>query len=106
MSKVEKLVVICIVVGLAIAVSGTAQANWYETFNGDVLDLPTWVFSCFPDVTKTFTHTIKTDANGNKYLSLDETTLRTIQTPAAMARHSAQPSAATKSLPTSGSEPS
>jgi hypothetical protein len=73
MSKVEK-VVICAVVGLIVAASGTAQANWSETFDGDDLDLPTWIFTCVPDVTKTFTHTIKTDPDGNKYLSFDETT--------------------------------
>jgi hypothetical protein len=72
MCKVEK-VVICAVVGLLVAASGTAQANWSETFDGDELDLPTWVFTCFPDMTKTFTNTIKVDPDGNKYLSLDET---------------------------------
>jgi len=72
MSKVEK-VVICAVVGLLVAVNGTAQANWIETFDGDELDLATWQFHCFPDLTKTFTNTIKVDPDGNKYLSLDET---------------------------------
>ncbi len=73
MSKVEK-VVICAVVGLIVAASGTAQANWSETFDGDELDLPTWEFLCFPDVTKTFIATILAEPDGNKYLSLDETT--------------------------------
>ena len=72
MSKVEKIV-ICAVVGLLMAASGTARANWIETFDGDELDLPTWQFHCFPDMTKTFTNTIKVDPDGNKYLSLDET---------------------------------
>ena len=71
MSKV-KLVVICAVVGLIVAVNGTAQANWSETFDGDEPDLTTWQFHCFPDMTKTFTHTIKAEPGGNKYLSLDE----------------------------------
>jgi len=73
MSKVEK-VVICAVVGLIVAASGTAQANWSESFDGDELDLATWQFHPYPDLTNTFTNTIKTDPNGNKYLSLDETT--------------------------------
>ena len=73
MSKVEKLVVMCAVVGLVVAVSGTAQANWSESFDGNDLDLPTWQFHCFPDMTGTFTATILADPNGNKYLSLDET---------------------------------
>ncbi|MFZ2148629.1 MAG: hypothetical protein WAV28_15550 [Sedimentisphaerales bacterium] len=72
MSKVEK-VVICAVVGLLVAASGTMQANWIETFDGDELDLATWQFHCFPDMTKTFTNTIEVDPDGNKYLSLDET---------------------------------
>ena len=72
MSKVKK-VVICAVVGLLVAASGTTQANWLETFDGDELDLPTWEFHPYPDLTNTFTNTIKTDPNGNKYLSLDET---------------------------------
>ncbi len=73
MSKVEKLVVICAVVGLVVVVNSTAQANWSESFDGDDLDLPTWQFHPFPDLTKTFTNTIKADPDGNKYLSLDET---------------------------------
>jgi len=72
MSKVEKLAVICAVVGLILAASGTAQASWSETFDGNEPDLTTWQFHCFPDMTKTFTHTIKAEPGGNKYLSLDE----------------------------------
>jgi hypothetical protein len=71
MSKLAKSVVICVVVGLV--VNGTLQANWSETFDGDELDLATWQFHCFPDMTKTFTNTVKVDPNGNKYLSMDET---------------------------------
>ena len=72
MSKLTNSAVICVVVGLVVNV--TLKANWSESFDGDELDLPTWVFTCIPDVTKTFTHTIETDPNGNKYLSFDETT--------------------------------
>ena len=72
MSKLVKSVVICVVVSLV--VNSTLQANWSESFDGDELDLATWVFTCIPDMTKTFTHTINTDPNGNKYLSFDETT--------------------------------
>ncbi|NQT02453.1 MAG: hypothetical protein HQ580_10540, partial [Planctomycetes bacterium] len=72
MSKLAKSVVICVVVGLV--VNGTLQANWLETFDGDELDLATWIFTCIPDVTKTFTHTIEADPNGNRYLSFDEPT--------------------------------
>jgi hypothetical protein len=72
--KMRRLLTICAVAGLIVAASGTAQANWFETFNGDELDLTTWQFTCYPDLTKTFTNTIKAEPDGNKYLSLDETT--------------------------------
>ena len=71
--KLRSLVTICVLVGLIAFVSDAARANWLETFDGDELDLPTWEFNPFPDLTKTFTNTIVTDPNGNKYLSLDET---------------------------------
>ncbi len=57
-----------------IVLGGTARGDWIETFDGDEPDLATWLFSPFPDVTKTFSDTIVTDPNGNRYLSLDETT--------------------------------
>jgi hypothetical protein len=71
--KILKLMVICVFVGLITIAIGPARANWMETFNGDQPDLSTWQYECFPDMTKTYTHTILTDPNGNKYLSLDET---------------------------------
>ncbi len=60
MSKVEKLVVICTVVGLIVAASGTAQANWEETFDGNTFDLTTWLFRAYPELTGTFSATIRT----------------------------------------------
>ena len=71
--ELRSLVTICVLVGLIAFVSDAARANWLETFDGDELDLPTWEFNPFPDIAKTFTHTIVTDPNGNKYLSMDET---------------------------------
>ncbi|MHC4807560.1 MAG: hypothetical protein ACYTBX_15055 [Planctomycetota bacterium] len=73
--KMRRLLTICAVAGMIVAASGTAQANWFETFDGNEPDLTTWQFSCYPDMTKTFTHTIVAEPDGNKYLSLDETTL-------------------------------
>jgi hypothetical protein len=73
LKNAKKLVIVCAALGLAVFVSGTVQANWVETWNGAQPDLATWEFECFPDLTKTYTHTIKTDPTGNKYLSLDET---------------------------------
>ncbi len=72
--KLRTLVAICVVTGLITPASETLRADWFESFDGETLDLATWEFTPFPDVTKTFTHTILTDPNGNKYLSLDETT--------------------------------
>jgi len=73
-NKLKSLVIVYVLIGLLLFESGTAQANWFESFNGEKPDLATWQFECFPDVTKTYTNTIVTDPNGNKYLSLDETT--------------------------------
>jgi len=72
MSKVEKLVVICAVVGLIVTASSTAQANWSETFDGNTFDLTTWLFPCYPDLTKTFSGTIQDGPGDDDYLSMDE----------------------------------
>lgn len=70
MSKyiVSVLLVLC-GVGL---MTGIAPANWVETFNAGSYDLPTWNFYCYPDLTKTYAHTIKTVPGPNSYLALDE----------------------------------
>jgi hypothetical protein len=72
MFNISKLALMCAI--LALGVNGALQANWSESFDGDELDLDTWIFLPFPDEAKTFTSTISADPNGNKYLSLDETT--------------------------------
>jgi len=64
----------CILISLAALAGATASANWIETFDGETLDLATWEFHPFPDVTNTFTNVVQTAPDGNKYLSLDETT--------------------------------
>ena len=53
--------------------SGTAHANWLETFDGNSFDLATWQFSCYPDLTKTFSATIQDGPDDNDYISMDET---------------------------------
>ncbi len=59
----------------ALLLIGPAQANWMETFDGDQPDL-NWMWGCYPDITKTFTQTIKTvPGTDNKYISVDETTM-------------------------------
>ena len=72
MSKVEKLVVICVVAGLIVAASGTAQANWSETFDGNAFDLTTWLFRAYPELTGTFSATIQDGLDDDDYLALDE----------------------------------
>ncbi len=54
--KLTSLVTVCVLIGLILLTSGTAQANWLETFGGNDFDLATWQFSCYPDLTKTFTN--------------------------------------------------
>lgn len=67
--------IICVAVVFAVLSFGAAQASWYESFDGATPDL-NWTWGCFPDVTKTFTQTIKTvPGTGNKYVSVDETTV-------------------------------
>ena len=63
----------CVLMVLVLLATVTGRADWFETFDGETLDLTTWEFNPFPDMTKTFTNTILADPNGNKYLSLDET---------------------------------
>ena len=53
--------------------SGTSQANWLETFDGNSFDLATWQFNCYPDLTKTFSATIQDGPDDNDYISMDET---------------------------------
>ncbi len=70
-NKLMCLVAICV---LTMLTSGTAGANWSETFDGNTFDLSTWQFHSFPDLTKTFTGVIKDGPDDNDYLALDETT--------------------------------
>lgn len=71
--RMRKSATICALVGLIVAVSGTAQANWEETFGGNAFD-QTWTFGCYPDLTGTFSATIKDGTGDDDYLGLDETT--------------------------------
>ncbi len=52
--KKRKLLTICAVVGLVMLVSGTAEANWEESFGGNDFDLTTWLFRAYPEITGTF----------------------------------------------------
>jgi hypothetical protein len=75
MSKeIRKSLTICALIGFIMALSGTAQANWSETFGGNAFDLTTWLFRGYPEVTGTFSATIQDGPDDNDYLSLDEIT--------------------------------
>jgi len=63
---------VCILIGLILLTSGLAKANWLETFDGNSFDLTTWLFGCYPDLTKTFNATIQDGPDENDYLALDE----------------------------------
>ena len=64
---------VCVLIGLILLTSGTAQADWLETFDGNTFDLSTWLFSGYPDLTKTFKATIQDGPDDNDYITLDET---------------------------------
>ena len=72
----QRTLTIWAMMGLIVALSGTAQANWSETFNGGKFDLPTWQFLVYPNAAATHTEQIIAGPNGNDYLSLDETTAK------------------------------
>ena len=58
---------------LILALSSTARANWSDTFGGNAFDLTTWQFHSYPQITGTFSGTIKDGTDNNDYLALDET---------------------------------
>ena len=64
---------VCVLIGTTAIWSGTAQANWSETFDGNSFHLPTWLFDCYPDLTKTFNATIRDGLDNDDYISLNET---------------------------------
>src|SRR4030042_508589 len=64
---------VCVLIAIIVILSGTARANWLETFDGNSYDLATWRFGCYPDLTKTFKATIQDGPDDNDYIALDET---------------------------------
>ena len=67
----RSLVIVC--VGLVFVIGGATHANWVETFDNNALDLSTWQFSPYPDLTKTFTAEIVDGPDDNDYFALTET---------------------------------
>jgi hypothetical protein len=74
MFKISKhIALVCVLIAVLAITNNTAQANWLETFDGNSYDLSTWLFGCYPDVTKTFDATIQDGPDDNDYITLDET---------------------------------
>jgi len=63
---------VCVLIGLILLTGVTAQADWLETFDGNTFDLSTWLFGCYPDLTKTFNATIQDGPDDNDYITLSE----------------------------------
>ncbi len=70
----RKVMLVIVVLGLAGLMFGSAEANWFESFDGAQPDL-NWTWGAYPYVTGTFTTTVQTAPGGNKYVSMDETTM-------------------------------
>jgi hypothetical protein len=71
--RTGRLAAVYTLMALLTVASGSAQANWSETFGGNAFD-QAWTFGCYPDVTKTCTQTIKDGPDDDDYLRLEETT--------------------------------
>jgi hypothetical protein len=76
-NKLSFLVTVCVLIGSAFT-TGTTQANWLDTFGGNDFDLTTWLFGCYPDLTKTFNATIQDGLDDNDHLALGETSSASI----------------------------
>ncbi len=58
---------------IVLAFAGVGLANWADSFDDGQLNLTTWQFLSYPQVTGTFTYPIQTSPDGNSYLALAET---------------------------------
>jgi hypothetical protein len=58
---------------IAVLFVGAAYANWSDSFDGGKLNLTTWKFLSWPQMTGTYIQTVQTTADGNSYLALKET---------------------------------
>jgi hypothetical protein len=59
--------------GIVVVFAGVGFANWSDSFDGGKLNLSTWQFLAFPQVTGTFKQTITAGEGGNYYLAFTET---------------------------------
>lgn len=69
--EIGSVAIVCL--SLILAIGGTSQANWVETFDNNTFDLDTWQFPPYPDIAKTFKAEIVDGPDDNDYLSLTET---------------------------------
>ena len=69
----KHFVAVSVLIALISILSGQVRANWSETFDSNSFELATWQFSCYPDMTKTFSATIQDGPDDNDYISMDET---------------------------------
>ena len=58
---------------IVVAFAGVGFANWADSFDGGKLNLSTWKFLSFPQVTGTFKQTFPAGEGGNNYLAFTET---------------------------------
>ena len=65
-------------IGLVLILSALVQANWSESFDNGAFDQSTWLFRAYPEITGTFDASIGEGAEGNGYLTLGETSSRSV----------------------------
>jgi len=58
---------------IVVAFAGVGFANWADSFDGGKLNLSTWQFPSFPQLTGTFKQTVTAGVEGNHYLAFKET---------------------------------
>ncbi len=63
---------IALLCAVAVVCVCPVRADWYESFNNNSFDIPTWQFPCYPDIAKTFQGTIKDGLEEDDYMELHE----------------------------------
>jgi hypothetical protein len=71
--RVSLLVPTCLIFTLVITLSSVGYADWSETFADKTFDLSTWEFPAYPQYTDTFKNAIETNADGDSYMVIEET---------------------------------
>ncbi len=71
--RASLLVQTCFIFTLVAALGSVGVADWSETFADKTFDLSTWQFPAYPQYTNTFENTIETNADGDSYMVIEET---------------------------------